>query len=55
MSSNGTENRVKAAWVRGPLVVVAEVTPRAAAELRLADGGPVRVTIKATEIEVYPE
>ena len=41
--------------VRGPLAVVAEVTPRAASELRLADGGRVWVTIKATEIVVYRE
>ncbi len=40
--------------VGGPVLVVAEVTPQAAAELSLADGGRVWVTIKATEIEVYP-
>jgi molybdate transport system ATP-binding protein len=40
--------------VGGPVVVVAEVTPQAATELRLADGGPIWVTIKATEVEVYP-
>lgn len=40
--------------VTGSLDVVAEVTPQAAAELRLADGGPVWVTIKATEVDVYP-
>jgi molybdate transport system ATP-binding protein len=34
--------------------IVAEVTPAAAAELRLRDGGPVWVSLKATEIEVYP-
>jgi molybdate transport system ATP-binding protein len=39
--------------VRGPLEVVAEVTPQAAAELRLNDGGPIWVTIKATEVDVY--
>ena len=39
--------------VRGPLEVVAEVTPLAAAELRLNDGGPIWVTIKATEVDVY--
>ncbi|HZA83307.1 MAG TPA: TOBE domain-containing protein [Actinomycetes bacterium] len=33
---------------------MAEVTPAAAAELRLADGGPVWATIKATEVAVYP-
>jgi molybdate transport system ATP-binding protein len=40
--------------VGGPLLVVAEVTPQAAAELRLSDGGAVWVTVKATEVEVYP-
>ena len=40
--------------VAGPVPVVAEVTPAAAAELRLADGGPVWATIKATEVAVYP-
>ncbi|HXA43119.1 MAG TPA: ABC transporter ATP-binding protein [Candidatus Solibacter sp.] len=40
--------------VGGPVGVVAEVTPQAATELRLAEGGRVWVTIKATEFEVYP-
>ena len=40
--------------MRGPLDIVAEVTPQASAELRLADGGPAWVTVKATEIDVYP-
>ena len=40
--------------VGGPLEVVAEVTPAAVAELRLADGGPVWVSVKATEVAVYP-
>ena len=40
--------------VRGPLQVVAEVTPRAASELHLSEGGPIWVAIKATEIDVYP-
>jgi molybdate transport system ATP-binding protein len=39
--------------VGGPVLVVAEVTPQAATELRLAEGGPIWVTIKATEVEVY--
>ncbi len=52
MDLGGDRVRVE---VRGPLQVVAEVTPRAALELGLADGGPVWVTIKATELEVYPE
>ena len=40
--------------VGGPLEIVAEVTPAAVAELRLADGGPVWVAVKATEVAVYP-
>jgi molybdate transport system ATP-binding protein len=37
----------------GPIPMVAEVTPAAAAELRLADGGEVFAVVKATEIDVY--
>jgi molybdate transport system ATP-binding protein len=40
--------------VAGPLPIVAEVTPAAASELRLADGGPVWASVKATEVTVYP-
>ncbi len=40
--------------VGGALPIVAEVTPAAVAELRLADGGDVWVSVKAAEIEVYP-
>jgi molybdate transport system ATP-binding protein len=40
--------------VAGPVPIVAEVTPAAADELRLADGGPVWASVKATEIAVYP-
>jgi molybdate transport system ATP-binding protein len=40
--------------VAGTVPVVAEVTPAAASELRLADGGPVWATMKATEVTVYP-
>lgn len=40
--------------VDGAPAIVAEVTPAAAAELRLAEGGPVWVSVKATEIDVYP-
>jgi len=40
--------------VTGPVPIVAEVTPAAAAELRLADGGPVWAAVKATEVTVYP-
>ena len=40
--------------VGGPLPIVAEVTPAAVADLRLADGGPIWVSLKATEVTVYP-
>lgn len=40
--------------VLGPLPIVAEVTPAAVADLALADGGPVWVSVKATEVQVYP-
>jgi molybdate transport system ATP-binding protein len=40
--------------VTGPVKVVAEVTAPALKELDLAAAGPVWVSIKATEIEVYP-
>jgi molybdate transport system ATP-binding protein len=40
--------------VAGPVPIVAEVTPAAAAELRLADGGQVWASVKATEVTVYP-
>jgi molybdate transport system ATP-binding protein len=40
--------------VSGTVSVVAEVTPAAASELRLADGGPVWAAVKATEVTVYP-
>jgi molybdate transport system ATP-binding protein len=40
--------------VSGPLPIVAEVTPAAAAELHLGDGGPVWAAVKATEVTIYP-
>jgi molybdate transport system ATP-binding protein len=40
--------------VAGPVPIIAEVTPAAASELRLADGGPVWASVKATEVTVYP-
>ncbi|HEX2046969.1 MAG TPA: ABC transporter ATP-binding protein [Acidimicrobiales bacterium] len=40
--------------VAGSPPIVAEVTPAAADELRLRDGGPVWVSVKATEVDVYP-
>lgn len=39
--------------VAGAIPVVAEVTPAAVAELGLAAGGDVWVSVKATEVEVY--
>jgi molybdate transport system ATP-binding protein len=40
--------------IGGILPIVAEVTPAAVADLGLADGGPVWVSVKATEVAVYP-
>ena len=37
-----------------PPPVLADVTPLAVAELRLAAGDRVWATVKATEVEVYP-
>jgi molybdate transport system ATP-binding protein len=39
--------------VAGAPSVVAEITPQAAAELRLTEGGRVWVTVKATAVDVY--
>ena len=39
--------------VEGDLSLVAEVTPAAVAELALAGGGPVWMSVKATEVTVY--
>jgi ABC-type molybdate transport system, ATPase component len=39
--------------IGGQLPIVAEVTPGAVADLGLADGGAVWVSVKATEITVY--
>ena len=47
----GDRGRVQ---VEGSPPIVAEVTPAAAAELRLAEGGPVWISLKATEVDVYP-
>jgi molybdate transport system ATP-binding protein len=38
----------------GPLPIVAEVTPAAVSELQLADGGEVWVSVKASEVSVFP-
>ena len=40
--------------VTGPLPVVAEVTPAAVAALDLGVGGDVHVSVKATEVNLYP-
>ncbi|HEX7277077.1 MAG TPA: ABC transporter ATP-binding protein [Acidimicrobiales bacterium] len=40
--------------VGGPVPIVAEVTPAAVDELRLAEGGAVWASVKATEVVVYP-
>jgi molybdate transport system ATP-binding protein len=40
--------------VEGEMPIVAEVTPAAVKELDLAEGGEVWVSVKATEITVYP-
>jgi molybdate transport system ATP-binding protein len=39
----------------GSIPLVAEVTPAAAAELRLAEGGDVFAVVKATEVDVYSD
>ena len=40
--------------VEGEMPIIAEVTPAAVRELDLAEGGEVWVSVKATEITVYP-
>jgi len=40
--------------VQGEMPIIAEVTPAAVRELDLAEGGEVWVSVKATEITVYP-
>ncbi|MDP8959893.1 MAG: ABC transporter ATP-binding protein [Actinomycetota bacterium] len=47
----GQRTRVQ---VEGPIPVVAEVTPAAVAALELADRQAVWVSVKATEVELYP-
>ena len=39
--------------VAGLVPLVAEVTPASVAELQLGRGGPVWVSVKATEVEIY--
>jgi molybdopterin-binding protein len=40
--------------VKGAPSIVAEVTPAAVSELDLMDGGLVWVSVKATDVVVYP-
>jgi len=40
--------------VDGPVSLIAEVTAAAVADLRLADGGQVWASVKATDIDTYP-
>ena len=39
--------------ISGPVPIVAEVTPAAVVDLSLADGGPIWLSIKATDVTVY--
>ncbi|HZD02386.1 MAG TPA: TOBE domain-containing protein, partial [Actinomycetes bacterium] len=50
LDATGDRVRVR---VTGPVVVVAEVTPSAVAELDLGSGGTVWAAVKATEVAVY--
>ncbi len=52
LDARGDHVRVR---VRGPVGLVAEVTPAAGAELGLGAGGTVHLAIKATELAVHPE
>ncbi len=55
LTAHGARLRVLVADAPAPgLDVVAEVTPAAVAELRLAEGAEVWVSVKATEITVVP-
>jgi molybdate transport system ATP-binding protein len=40
--------------IEGSFPLVAEVTAASVAELKLAAGGPVWASVKATEVSVYP-
>jgi molybdate transport system ATP-binding protein len=40
--------------IEGTVPIVAEVTPAALAELKLAEGGDVWLSFKATDVSVYP-
>jgi molybdate transport system ATP-binding protein len=49
----GTRRRVRV-QVSDAVAVIAEVTPAAVSDLALAEGTPVWVAVKATELEVFP-
>jgi molybdate transport system ATP-binding protein len=49
----GARRRVRV-QLSADVAVVAEVTPGAISDLALADGSPVWVAVKATELEVFP-
>ena len=51
MDAEGDRMRIR---IGGDVPIVAEVTPAAAADLGLIDGDEVWVSLKATEIAVYP-
>ncbi|GAC1313928.1 MAG: ABC transporter ATP-binding protein [Acidimicrobiales bacterium] len=40
--------------IDGPVPLIAEVTPAAVAALHLGDGGAVWVSVKATDVDIYP-
>lgn len=54
VSVEGRAGRMRVAVV-GRIPIVAEVTPTAVADLELGRGGGIWVSVKATEIEVYPD
>jgi molybdopterin-binding protein len=49
----GARRRVRV-QVSDGVAIVAEVTPAAVSDLGLADGSPVWLAVKATELEVFP-
>jgi len=51
LDATGTRVRTR---VASPVPLVADITPAAAAELRLREGGEVWAAVKAREVEVYP-
>src|SRR5262249_10975269 len=49
----GARRRVRV-QVSDAVTIVAEITPAAVTDLALADGSPVWLAVKATELEVFP-